>query len=387
MLGAPLIIGKALLMRTLRRTLYILLFLLIICWIIAWFVGRGLIQSRLVPQLTSISAAGLSYTAPEYGVGGFPFSYTLRPIDAEIRGDGQLMLRPSAQTSARVSMPGSLFGLATGGPVGASLSLNGTHELGNGWTLTFGQGSTHTNLSSLGNFSREPDWIYDGTDVDIRNLRLAQNGAPVLQIDRLRLDMTLLGDTQGHGYDFKIQGIRGGGDTFNQVPDTFDHLRLRGEIRPEINSALFALLDDAGSNPFGALREHGETYAAIMASRPGLYITEGEMKWGEAKLTFNGHMQPVINITALSGELVLNANLAGTGVQTLLQQLLREPALRQAPSELIALVGGMLSVASGFGLDLTQGSPSTLKGTLMRLSPGGVTFPVETFEINGRALR
>ena len=151
-------------MRFVRRTLLVLLSLLVIGWIVGWFVGRSIIQSRIVPEILSINATGASYSASDYSVGVFPFAYVLTPKDAEVRSGGQTVLRPSAQTSARVSMPGSLMGLITGGPIGAGVSVSGTHELGAGWTLTIAKGSTRTNLSSLGNISRNPDWVYDGTD-------------------------------------------------------------------------------------------------------------------------------------------------------------------------------------------------------------------------------
>ena len=374
-------------MRILRGFLYVLLILIVIGWCSAWFVGRYIIASEVTPRVTTLDAGGFVYTAEDYRVGGFPFSYAISPQGATLvdKDSPDFQLSPDDQLSARVSIPGSLWAYVSGRALGPRIDLRGTHDLGKGLILTVGQGWVQPNLSGLSDLtSGQPRWVFDSLDANLRDVSLSANGRQLVRLDQLALDMTLLGEGKGYAYDFDLIGLASGGAIFQNVPNQIDLIRLQGELHPEANSDLIALAQEVQTNPLGALASYGQAIAQLLASEPGLFIDTGTVRIGDAQINMDLDMPFNFRLSAQSASLDISGQVSGTNFMGLLQNVLREPAARQ--SGLAAPVAAFMAFASSYGIDLETGQPSQIEGSLIEMSRAGLRPFGDGLTINGRAL-
>lgn len=370
-------------MRTLRRLAYVLLALLIVGWIVAWFAGRYIFFREVEPRLNALSAAGLSYEAEGHGLGGFPFSYSLQPKAGEVSdGPGAPFWDLSDATRVNVSLPGTAWGILTSSNVGARIHLNGEHKVLGALDVTFASGWVQPKLSEVGVQDGAPAWVFDGLDFQFRNMAIASNGAEIATLRNMTLTMTPLGEGRGYSYDLQVQDVSMPEGTFNQVPNTINGLKLRGELRPQVNSDLLLLAETVQQDPLSALSLFGETLGQILASGPGVYLEEGSFTWGDAQfdLTFDAPLN--VRLAAANASLDLTGTIAGTNAMPLLQALIREPAARQ--SGLALPITALMTTAQSYGLDLQNGTPSSFSGTLIRAGRSGISLLPDGLTLNGR---
>lgn len=386
MVGARRANKKAPNMKILRRSLLILLLLFIVGWCVLWFAGSYVIKSKVTPRLTSIDAEGLQYRADSYGVGGFPFYYRIKPKNPQLSSlsDGETLFQTTDGLTAQVSLPGSAWGLITGGPIGTRINVAGTHKLPNGLSLEIDSGWMSNEIVNLRNLSADPDWIYDGLNLDLRGVTISSDGTPQAKLDRMTLRMDLLGDEIGYAFDFKVSNLSPAQPLFQQVPDTVDGIQLIGEVHPEVNSALMRFVMAVQDDPLTAFIDHGEAFGKVMASRPGLFIQDGTITWGEAQLALALNLEPHVNIGSMSGGLRVDGTLAGTSLMSLTQKLFREPAARS--TDLGFLINGFMAISRSYNLDLENGQPYPIEGFLISGDRGGMSVTPEAVTINGKPL-
>ena len=370
-------------MRTARRIAYVLLALLIVGWIAAWFAGRYIFLRDIEPRLNSLSAGGLTYEAAGHGLGGFPFSYSLQPKQAELSdGPGAPLWDMSEATHINVSLPGTAWGIMTGNSVGARIHMDGQHQILGALDVSFTSGWMQPKFSQVGIENSAPSWVFDGLDFEFRNMRVQTSGAELITADRFSLTMTPLSQGRGYSYDFKAQDLKLPEGTFSQMPNTIDGLSLKGEVRPQVSSELYLLLEAVEQDPLSALSLFGETLGQILSSGPGIYLQEGTFTWGDAQfdLTFDAPFN--VRLAAASATVDLSGTVSGTNAMPLLQALIREPMARQ--SGLALPITALMTAAPSYGLDLQNGTPSEFSGTLIRVSRGGLSLLPDGLILNGR---
>ena len=378
-------------MRTVSRLAYVLLVLLLVLligWVILWFAGRTLFFREVEPHLNAVGAAGFTYEAQGHGLRGFPFSYSVKPAGGEVRdGPGAPIWAVSEATRAHVFLPGTVWGLLTSGTVGPRIYLEGQHTLLGTVDVTFASGWMHPKFSKIGLQDGTATWDFDGVDFAFRNMTVRDDGAELLNLERLSLVMAPLaeeGEAQGYSYDFTAQGLSLPEGTFNRVPNSIDGLTLRGSIRPQITSDLVLLAETIERDPIGALSLFGERLGQILAAGPGLYLQEGRLTWGDAQLDLTFDAPLNLRLTSASASLNLEGTIAGTTVLPLLEEILREPTARQ--SGLALPITALRTAAQSYGLDLQNGTPSTFSGTLLKVSRSGFSLLPEGLSVNGRLI-
>lgn len=81
----------------------------------------------------------------------------------------------------------------------------------------------------------------------------------------------------------------------------------------------------------------------------------------------------------------VNGSISFSNVGTLLEDLLREPVIRQN-RELTVLVGGIRAAAPGLGIDLNGGRRTVIEGTLVEVGREGIIARLKQLKIDGKPL-
>ncbi len=373
-------------MRILRYVLYGFVALLVLGWSGAWLAGQRILLRELRQHGLDVQVDELHFRADDVRVGGFPFHYRVSPRGAQISGLQDMpTLTLDDRIAVQVSVVGSALSLLSGGELSVQVQFPGTYEVDDLASIRVDSGWIRTGLSgfSLGN---QDTWVFDGVDMDIDALAVSMaSGDDWVIFETLTLDMNPLGNAPGYSYALDLTGLTPGFLDLGRVPPQIDQIALRGRIQPDLRSDYFRFLDAATENPMEALISNAEVIRTLLSSAPGIYVTEGTLKWGEASI--KAQLDFPLTLAALQQQLHVKVagTLAFTGVGTFLEELLRAPSVQQVRG-LAPLISGIRATAPRLGLDLNQGRTSTLDGTLITIGTAGVRPTPERVLIDGRPL-
>ena len=375
-------------MRVFRFILIGLISLLVLLWCGGWLIGQRFILNGLNQNGLDIPLGdeGGRLSVDGYRISGFPFHYRLSPTNAQVMGaQGLPSLSLDNKFAIQVSLLGSAISLLSGGEIGARLYVPGTYQIGDNTSIKLTSGWIKTSLSGL-SLRNQETWIFDGVDLDFRDLSISSLGKERQIFETLTLDMQRQESAPGYEFAIDLTGLTTGIPDLDTVPDTIDRIALSGRIQPDIRGAYIEFAKEAAnSNPLTAMFRYGDLIQSLLSSSPGIYLSEGTLKWGEAYISTQ--LDLPITFTPLKMAITLDVKGAVEfqNVGTFLETLLKEPSV-QEHQELTLILAGLRAIAPGLDLDLNSGLPNTFEGPLMT-SSGGFQLTPEQILINGHPLQ
>lgn len=380
-------------MRILRICIYIFISLVVILWIAGWLIGRSILLGELNGRGLTQSFDLFRFKASDVEISGFPFYYRIDPKGALIEdSNANTIIELDDRFSVQVSLLGSAAALLTGSEVGARLNFPGTYDLGDTGQLSFKSGWAKTDLRGL-TLRNQENWVWGGLDLNFEMVSLSVEQEKIIQLDALILNMEPQGTESGYTFDLAASELSLGNQTFDQVPNSLDSVSAFGRIQPDLRASYVALglsseLLSAREDPLAIISlmaEHGETIAALISSSPGIYVDRSLIKWGDSEIESQLSLPVIITPFQMTANFGIDGSISFSNVGTLLEDLLREPVIRQN-RELTVLVGGIRAAAPGLGIDLNGGRRTVIEGTLVEVGREGIIARLKQLKIDGKPL-
>ena len=375
-------------MRFLRRLIYVLLTVVILGWGIGWFVGQRILEKQVLPNLRHVAADSYALRAQDYRVTGFPFSYRISPLDAQVidQGSGQTLITMDDQLAFQLSLPGMLWSYVTNRQVSASVDFRGTYGLSDDISVSLDRAKFTLTLAQLAPLKDRPEASFGGIGFDIRGLTIHARDQVLATLDQAQFDMSLLTNGQGYDYRVDLSGLRSEIPLSETIPNHLARLSLRAESHPAFNSDLFYLLTDLqAGDPLAALGLHSLTISQLMASNPGLFISQGLIDLGSAQFEFSADLPLKIRLSSASGNIELDAQISGQGLESLLLALTQDPLAQGSDLGLIA--NDILSAVRLYGLDLESGETThRIEAVLLSFGSAGPALLPGGFRIDGQQI-
>lgn len=383
---------KGVIMRLFATISLVLVSLLVVGWIVAWFVGRSLLMAELNARLLRQEIGDLVYEADSYEIRGFPFSYRILAQGARLSEGGTPGVIFSDDLSAQIALASGAWGFIQGSEISLLLAVAGEHELAGGLRVTADTAWIRPKFSQVSLFDGTDDWRFDGLDFRVENLHVArvapvamgQTGA--VSVDRLALviqaETAEFGQGGRYAYDLEVTGLVVGQEPLEGVSNRLDILQAKGRLQPDLRAAYLDLYADLQADPLAAFVGHSQVISDLLSSEPGIYLDEGRLEWGDARLDAALALPFQIQPFAMQATVGLKAEISAQRFGSQLQALLREPAVQS--SDVAALVNAVLIGTRRMGLDLEAGQPSTLAGPLLTVGRSGIELFPEGLRVNGR---